>query len=104
MDLAELKAECERAVKVLVAEHGYSLDKFTPADGEESLYAPVDLDEKFVRHGFIEPGVLVGTPVYWARCSYEYDEWDCDLASEILREIEHWAAMMEDDIKQMLAD
>lgn len=97
MDLKALKAECRKAVDVLVKEHGYRRDQFTSADGTETLYAPHDLDQKFTSNGFIEPGVHKGTLVYWHRCSYEYDEWDCDLPSEILRQIEYWAGMTEED-------
>lgn len=96
MDLRLLKAKCKRAVDVLVREHGYSRDRFTPADGSETFDAPSDLDAKFVRNGFIEPGVHKGTLVYWYRCSYEYDEWDCKLPSEMLSEIESYAGISDE--------
>ena len=91
MDLRELKKECRRAVDVLVRDHGYIRDAFTPADGTETLYAPTDLDTRFQQHGFIEPGVHKGTLVHWYRASYEYDEWDCELPSQLLSEIEFWS-------------
>lgn len=101
MDLRKLKKECKKAVEVLVRDHGYNRDDFTLADGSEALYAPVDLETRFVRHGFIEPGVLKGTLVRWYRCSYEYDEWDCELPSETLREIEFWSKITPEEVAAM---
>lgn len=101
MDLRELKKRCKAAVDVLVKDHGYRRDDFTPADGEETFYAPPDLNERFVRNGFIDPGVHKGTLVRWYRCSYEYDEWDCELPSEILRDIEFWASRTEADLQEL---
>lgn len=112
MNLRVLKKRCKRAMEVLIAEHGYRRADFASADGSESLYAPLDLDEVHVRFrewsedrtylihgGFITPGVLPGTPLLWERTSYEYDEWDARLPSAVLRDIiearhTNWAKMM----------
>lgn len=101
MDLRALKKRCKEAAEVLVSKHGYPRDSFTPADGRETLNAPADLEPRFVRGDWIEPGVLKGTLVHWARCSYEYDEWDCKLPTDILDEIEFWESVSEDDIRAM---
>lgn len=93
MNLRTIKKRCKAAVDVLVREHGYRLDQFQPADGSEALYAPLGLESRYVRRNFIDPGPLKGTMLYWYRCSYEYDEWDCKLASEVLEDIEHYAKM-----------
>jgi len=102
VDLKELKKQCRAAVKILVRDHGYTLDQFTPADGDEAIYAPSNLDAKYQRHGFIEPGVHKGTPLYWYRSSYEYDEWDCTLPSVILAEIEFWAKLTPEQLSEMM--
>lgn len=101
MDLRALKGKCRDAVDVLVRDHGYRREHFSAADGSETFYAPPDLDAKHVRNGFIEPGVHKGTLIYWSRSSYEYDEWDCALPSEMLSQIEFWESLSDDDIKQM---
>lgn len=101
MDLRELKKRCRRAVDILVRDHGYRRDQFTPADGSETLYAPSDLDAKYVSGSFIEPGVHRGTLVIWQKCSYEYDEWDCRLPSELLEEIEFWASLTDKQLEEM---
>lgn len=101
MDRRALKKRCKEAVEVLVRDHGYDRSGFVPADGSETIDAPADLEDRFVRHGFIEPGVLKGTLVHWARCSYEYDEWDCALPSEILNEITCWETVTDADIAAM---
>lgn len=90
MNLRILKKLCKRAVPILVGQYGYRLESFTVADGSEAIDAPVGMERRFVRHGFIDPGLLKGTPVIWQRVSYEYDEWDCFLPSEILSEHEFW--------------
>ena len=104
MDLRALKKRCKEAVEILVRDHGYSRDEFTPADGSEALNAPADLDPRFVRGDWIEPGVLKGTLVHWARCSYEYDEWDCKLPTDILDEIRYWENFSDADLAAMDAD
>lgn len=104
MNLRTLKKRCKAAVEVLVRDHGYPRDHFTPADGSETFDAPAGLDARFVRGNWIEPGVLKGTLVYWYRCSYEYDEWDCKLPSEMLDEINHWASMTDEDMRKMAAE
>ena len=101
MDLRELKKRCKKAVEILVRDHGYQRDQFTTADGSETFYAPSNLDEKHVRNGFIDPGVHKGTLVHWYRCSYEYDEWNCELPSEILSEIEFWAKLTPAELAEM---
>lgn len=103
MDLRALKKKCKAAVDALVRDHGYRRDAFSPADGSETFDAPSGLEPRFVSNGWIEPGVLKGTLVYWYRCSYEYDEWNCKLPCEMLAEIEHWASMTDDDMRLMLA-
>lgn len=103
MDLRALKKRCKEAVEVLVRDHGYSRDAFSLADGSEAFDAPHGLEKRFTWEGWIEPGVLKGTPVYWHRCSYEYDEWDCKLPSEMLDEINHWASMTDEDMRKMAA-
>lgn len=102
MDLRALKKRCKEAVDVLVRDHGYKREAFTPADGSEAFSAPHDLERRYVWNGWIEPGVLKGTPVHWARCSYEYDEWDCRLPTDILDEIEHWANMTKEEAAEYL--
>lgn len=91
MNRRTLKKACKRAVPILIAQHRYKPEDFTPAEGDESIYAPPGMEKRFVRHGFIELGPLKGTPLLWVKTSYEYDEWDSTLPSEMLREIEFWA-------------
>lgn len=91
MNRRTLKKLCKRAVPILIAKHRYKPEDFTPADGDESIYAPPGMEKQFVRHGFIELGPLKGTPLLWVKTSYEYDEWDATLPSEMLRDIEFWA-------------
>jgi len=103
MNLHALKTECERAVSVLVEKYGYKPDAFNPADGDETVAAPKDMEPRFVRHGFLEPGPLPGTPVCWL-VDY-YGEGDCYLPLQRLRDREledslpddYWAAEREGD-------
>lgn len=101
MNLRTLKKHCKRAVAVLIEKHGYEASNFTPADGAEAFYAPPKMERRFVRNGFLCPGVLKGTPVIWRRVSAEYDEWDCSLPSELLADIEHWGRLTDEDYRAM---
>lgn len=103
MNLRTLKKKCQRAVKELVEKHGYKESDFTPADGSEAIYAPHGMERRFtewrlrgrvISTDFLQPGLLKGTLLYWYRCSYEYDEWDCKLPTDMLEDInfdEAWA-------------
>lgn len=103
MNRRTLKKKCHRAVRVLVEKHGYSLRQFKPSDGEESIDAPVGMERRFVRGNWLEPGPLKGTPLLWEKTSYEYDEWDAELPTEVLAKIEHWVSLTDEDIKKLLA-
>lgn len=46
-----------------------------PADGEWSCYCG--------RHDATDAEVPIGTPCYWERTSYEYDEWECKCAAAV---------------------
>lgn len=90
MNRRTLKKHCIRAKAFLIAKHDYREEAFSPANGEESVYAPTRMERRFVRHGFLDPGPLKGTPLLWERTSYECDDWDCSLPSEILAHIQSW--------------
>ncbi|MDN5006425.1 hypothetical protein ACFQZO_37060 [Bradyrhizobium sp. GCM10027634] len=90
MNLRILKKQCKQAMVVLIAEHGYKPCQFVAADGDESVYAPVGMEARHDRNGFLQPGPLPGTPLIYRRVSVEYDEWDSFLPSEELRDIIHW--------------
>lgn len=87
MNRRTLKKHCKRAVPILIAEYGYHETDFMPADGSETIDAPTRMERQYVERGFLKPGALRGTMIIWQRTSYEYDEWDCKLASELLDEI-----------------
>lgn len=87
MNLRTLKKHCIRAKAVLIAEHGYREDAFSPASGEETIDPPFGMERRFVRYGFLYPGPLKGTPLLWTRTSYECDDWDCSLPTELLAQI-----------------
>ena len=91
MNLRTLKKHCQRAVVILIAEHGYKPSDFARSDGEEAISAPTRMERRFVRNGFLEPGPLKGTWLLWQKTSYEYDEWDADLPSVMLDEIIFWS-------------
>lgn len=90
MNRRTLKKKCRRAMAILIEQHGYGADSFKPADREEAVYAPAAMERRFVRHGFLNPGPLKGTPLLWTKDSYEYDEWSANLPCEVLNEIEFW--------------
>lgn len=106
MNRRTLKKKCQRAVKELVEKHGFKESDFTPSDGEEAICAPVGMERRFtqwrfqgriISSDFLQPGLLKGTPLYWYRSSYEYDEWDCRLPTDMLADIhanEEWAKSM----------
>ncbi len=104
MNRRTLKKKCSRAMSVLIAKHGYHAERFHAADGDETIDAPCRMEKRFVRHGFISPGVLKGTMLLWERTSYEYDEWDCTLPTEVLAEIEHWDSLTDADFRQLAGE
>lgn len=87
-----LKKLCKRAMAVLIAEHGFTADAFSPSDGQETVGAPKGMDRRHVCKGTgsLHPGPLKGTPICWQRTSIEYDEWDCELPTAILADIIFW--------------
>lgn len=76
---------------------------FGPADGEETVYSPpgyepTRVEGKLGRRYTSPPR---GTPLIWERTSYEYEEYDCRTALEVLTERDFvestdWAAMASD--------
>ena len=91
MNRRTLKKHCKRAVSALIAEHGFRADQFKPSDGEEAVSTPFGMERQFDRNGFLDPGPLKGTPLLWQRTSYEYDEWDAYLPSQVLNDLKFWA-------------
>lgn len=91
MNRRVLKKRCKRAMEVLIANHGYRPDQFQRSDGQESIYTPAGMDKQFDERGFLEPGPLKGTPLLWEQVSYEYDEWDAKLPTEVLSDIIFWS-------------
>lgn len=83
-----LKKRCKRAVEVLIAEHGYRRADFHPSGGEESIDAPPGMEARFVRRGWMEPGALKGTPLYYAPGDREAD---AVLPSSILADLILWS-------------
>ncbi|BCW88034.1 hypothetical protein sos41_11720 [Alphaproteobacteria bacterium SO-S41] len=90
MNLRTLKKHCRRAVAILIAEHGYRPDDFLPAAGEETLDAPIGMEARFVRNGFLSPGPLAGTPLAWARGWYGSEGEEPVLPIDVLSEIILW--------------
>lgn len=86
MNRRTLKKHCKRAVPILIERYGYKPDAFNPADGSETVDAPTSMERRNVRHGFLEPGPLPGTPVCWL-IDY-FGEGDCYLPSEMLKDRE----------------
>jgi hypothetical protein len=98
-----LKKRCKRAMEILIREHGYKPKDFAPSNGHESVYAPGGMEKQRTRRrwdveGFLNPGPLKGTPLLWERTSYEYDEWDAKLPTEVLAKIEMWASITPEDL------
>jgi hypothetical protein len=67
--------------------------EFGPADGDETVYAPPGYDpgrmpnrDLRIERRYTSPPR--GTPMLWERTSYEYDEWDCKTALEVLSQLE----------------
>lgn len=85
-----LKKRCKRAMEVLIAEHGYRPADFQPATGEEAIDAPPGMEARFVRRGWMEPGVLKGTPLWWERYSMCNDA-DARLPSTLLADLILWS-------------
>lgn len=88
MNRRTLKKHCARAMRRLIAEHGFRADQFLPADGGEAVVAPARMERRFVCREFLEPGPLPGTMLLWRRTSYETDEWELMLPTEMLEDIE----------------
>jgi hypothetical protein len=85
-----LKKLCKQAVPVLVDRYGFAADAFHPAAGDEAIDAPRGIEPRHQSHGFLHPGPLRGTPLLWERTSWEYEEWDCRLPSEVLADCRFW--------------
>lgn len=82
---AILRRQCIRAMRQLLKHSGYS---------EEQFEIPTRADN--------DHDVLPGTPMYWWKCSHEYDEYDCKTALEQLhyeRSMSYidWSRMAEED-------
>ncbi len=93
MNLRILKKQCKRAREVLIQYHGVKPDCFSSANGSESIDTPHGMEKRFDRRGWLEPGLLRGTPVYWSEPSYYEGESDCQLPTSLLAEIimwQHW--------------
>ena len=103
MNRRTLKKKCKRAMAVLIEKHGYRPDQFLPADGWEAIDAPKSMEGRFVRRGFLEPGPLKGTPLLWCQVSYECDEWDADLPTRVLADIEFWESMSTEELNAWAA-
>jgi hypothetical protein len=102
MNRRTLKKHCDRARRVLIAEHGYKPADFERAKGEESVDAPPAMERRFVTgFGFLDPGPLKGTWLLWEKCDYYSNDWDCKLPLEHLREIELWAGMSDADFAKL---
>jgi hypothetical protein len=95
MNRRTLKKHCWRAVAVMIAEYGYSLHDFMSSDGSESVDAPIGMERRFVENGFLRPGPLAGTPL-WFELTY-LGGMNVKLPSEMLKEIELWR-----DVGEML--
>lgn len=104
MNLRTLKKHCIRAKATLIAEHGYREDAFSPASGEETIDAPSRMERRFVCRGFLDPGPLKGTPLLWSRTSYECDDWDCFLPTELLAQIKAWENFDEAEYVRLSAE
>jgi hypothetical protein len=76
---------------ILIAEHGYKASSFQPAEGGESIYAPVRMERRFVRGHFLEPGPLKGTMLLWQRSDYYSQDWDAAFPNEVLDDIIFWS-------------
>jgi hypothetical protein len=99
MNRRTLKKKCKRAMQVLIEVHGYPVSDFARASSDETLDAPPSMEKRFVRSsGFFS--ALKGTWLRWYQCSYEYDEWECELPSEKLREIEFYASMTDEEARE----
>lgn len=101
MNRRTLKKHCQRAVPILIAQHGYAAASFHPSDGQEAMDAPLAMERQFVRNGFLEPGPLKGTPLLWERTSYECEEWESRLPSEVLSDLEFWASLSDEDYRRL---
>lgn len=105
MNRRTLKKHCQRAMVTLIRDHRYKAADFSRARGDETLDAPAGMERRFVeRSGMLKPGPLKGTPLLWEKASYEYDEWDCRLPSQVLADIEYWENLSDADIQAMLAE
>jgi hypothetical protein len=102
MNRRTLKKHCKRAMETLIAKHGYRRAGFSQADGEETVYAPAGMERRHVRHGFLHPGALKGTWLYWS-ADY-FGEGDYDLPISILREIQLWEGMTPEEAERLFEE
>jgi hypothetical protein len=90
MNLRTLKTQCKRAREVLIEHHGVKARYFLKATGDESIDAPRGMELRFDRGGWLDPGPLPGTPLYWAGPGYDDDGDDPQLPTDLLAEITMW--------------
>jgi hypothetical protein len=85
MNLGGLRRRERQAMHELISRGILKRDEFAMADGDgsETVSAPSDLHKRYARHGYVS-NLLRRTPVVWQKVSYEYDEYDAYLPSEIL--------------------
>lgn len=97
MNRRQWKKACKRAAAELErrfpGEH-----EFVPAEGDEVVCPPLGyvppgrprpgLKRRLWRIDFKYDSPPRGTPVLWERSSYEYDEWECRTALDVLADVE----------------
>ncbi|MBN8960559.1 MAG: hypothetical protein J0H71_05460 [Rhizobiales bacterium] len=103
MNRRTLKKHCRRAMAILIDQYGYNEKDFQPSNGEETIDAPLRMERRFVRDGWLEPGLLKGTPLHWPIYDHPYDDGGPKLPSDILAELRMWENTSDDEIREMLA-
>lgn len=103
MNRRTLKKLCKRATATLVNQYAYRPDQFAPSDGQEAVDAPAGMERRSVWKGWLHPGPLKGTPLYYYRTSWECEEWGCKLPTDVLAELEHWSNFTEAEARKMLS-
>ncbi len=100
MNRRTLKKHCKRAMETLIQKHGYARGSFMQAVGDETLDAPCEMERRYVRNDFLEPGPLKGTWLLWE--SYHSGDGDWCLPISLLRDIEAWERLTPEQIERLV--
>jgi hypothetical protein len=94
MNLRAFKKRERRSLRKLIKLGGADKSEVFISDGDDSIYAPTDLNKRNQSHGFVNDNALRGVPLIGRITGYYEPEWDAYLPSA---ELAQWRFATETD-------